>query len=65
MKETDELLIIELDERLEFGVLAVGSVLHPDTNSNCQNGVGCNPGGNATGGCTNYYSCNPGSNIKC
>ena len=64
-KEDDELYIIELDERLEFGVLAIDSTLTPDINTQCYNGTACNPAGNATGGCTNGYNCNPNGNVVC
>jgi hypothetical protein len=49
-----ELLIIELDERLEFGAAVIDSDLDGDTNSGCTNGSACggdNPGCHNTTGC--------------
>ena len=37
-----DLLIIELDERLEFGVMTLSSALFFDANSTCTNPSGCN-----------------------
>ena len=51
----DELLIIELDERLEFGVAAIGSIMRPDDNSNCSNGMHCS--NQNAGACGNAISC--------
>jgi hypothetical protein len=52
----DELFIVELDERMEFGVAAIGSGIHPDTNTQCTNGAGC-LNGNQQGHCANYTAC--------
>jgi len=51
----DELFIVELDERLEFGVAAIYSTFHPDANSNCQNGVICSS--DNTGNCYDGANC--------
>jgi len=54
-KQNDELLIIELDQRLEFGVAALDSDLETDDNTNCTNSSGCT----ATNwvNCTNTTGC--------
>jgi len=60
--QLDEMYIVELDDRLEFGVASVYSAIHPDTNgTNCVNGVGCTSG-NAPGACANLYLC---ANTSC
>jgi hypothetical protein len=48
-EEDNELFIVELDERMEFGVVAIGSGIHPDTNTNCANGTNC--------GSSNFLTC--------
>ena len=53
--EPDDLLIIELDERLEFGVAVIDSGLHPDVNTTCQNGTQCTS--NNYGTCINGNTC--------
>jgi len=48
-----DLLIVELDDRLEFSALLVDVM---DLQTSCTNGSGCDPNGN-TSGCTNSSSC--------
>lgn len=55
LSEQDDLLIIELDERLEFGVAVIESGMHPDVNTTCQNGTQCTS--NNYGTCINAESC--------
>jgi hypothetical protein len=52
----DNMFIVELDERLEFGVAVLSSRLQPDTNTQCYNGAGCTDG-NATHACVNGTFC--------
>ena len=51
----DDLFIVELDERLEFGVIAVESTFSPDVNTSCLNRYSCTDT-NAQN-CTNGSSC--------
>ena len=51
-----DLLIIELDERLEFGVFQIASVFHPDANTSCTN-LSCNPGNTMCGCGGNLHTC--------
>ena len=51
----DDLLIVELDDRLEFSALPADVM---DLQSYCTNGSGCDPNTNSTG-CTNTSSCVP------
>lgn len=53
--ENLEFDIIELEERLEFGVALVDSDLDGDTNSACSNGLGCSAVNTAS--CGNSQSC--------
>jgi hypothetical protein len=50
-----DLLIVELDDRLEFSALPVDVM---DLQDSCTNGSACDPNGNGTG-CTNQSSCKP------
>ena len=54
--DTEDLFIVELDDRLEFGVTVFPSGLSPDVNTSCQNGAGCTTR-NAPGSCATYYPC--------
>jgi len=51
----DELFIVELDERLEFGVAAIASIRPFDTNSGCTNSSSC--GSKQNSNCHNGASC--------
>ena len=55
----DDLVIVELDERLEFGVVAIASAIAFDSNSsNCTNPNGCTNGSCPTS--TNQSNCHNG-----
>lgn len=58
--EPDDLVIVELDERLEFGVMAIASAIAFDSNSsNCVNPSNCTNGSCPTA--TNQSNCHNGS----
>jgi len=58
----EELLIVELDQRLEFGSAYIDSDLEADSNGGCSNGSSCS-GTNIdycsgdNNGCSNYLHC--------
>jgi hypothetical protein len=52
---SEELYVVELDERLEFGAAVVDSDLQADDNTGCHNTQGCHGTGNNQ--CTNDFNC--------
>lgn len=54
VQPTEDLVIIELDQRLEFGIAALDSDLTADDNNGCANGSFCS-GNNP--GCSNGDNC--------
>lgn len=55
--DKDEIYILELEERLEFGAALIDSDLSADTNSGCSNGSGCLGGSSNTSPCVNISNC--------
>jgi hypothetical protein len=51
----DEMFILELDERIEFGAVALSSGFLPDANSACGNAASCSS--DNSGICVNGTAC--------
>lgn len=56
VKREEEFYVVELDDRLEFGTVLLGSDLIADDNSGCNNAFTCTSGNNTTA-CTNGRNC--------
>lgn len=54
-RQAEELSVVELDERLEFGAAIIDSDLQADTNTGCPNIESCKPGNDVR--CTNEAQC--------
>jgi hypothetical protein len=53
--QPEDLFIVELDDRLEFGAALIDSDLDADNNTGCNNGSNC--GTNTNFDCTNGSAC--------
>ena len=54
-RNSQELFVVELDERLEFGAAIIDSDLQADDNTGCFNGNSCTSTNHTS--CTNAKSC--------
>lgn len=62
----EELFVVELDERLEFGAAIIDSDLQADLNTGCNYNCvnkGCPPEPN--NGCNNWTNCTSPDNTNC